>query len=146
MEKQFSHIKPFNFVHAEGWMRTSLHLSGDELWVYAIIFQMSQDGKGQYNAGVGFIREWLDCSENTAAKYLKQLVEKGLIKRHEETRNNVRFVNYTAILEVVPQNLRGDTSKIGATPTSKIEDINKRDNKNINKKSNNVVASIFDRF
>lgn len=94
-------------------MRNVLHLSGDELWVYAIIFQMSQDGASEYCAGNGYIREWLDCTENTAAKYLKQLTEKGFIEKHEQKINGVKFCNYTANLAVVPQNLRwGDTSKI----------------------------------
>jgi len=102
-----------------GWMRTELGLEGAELVTFAIVHQFSQSNAGIYKGGTRYISTWLGCSDNSARKYLKSLVARGLVKETSGKENGVPFCYYTSTIEGstskfevgVPQKLRGSTSK-----------------------------------
>lgn len=106
--------------HVSGWMRTELGLEGAELVAFALVHQFSQSNAGIYKGGTRYLSAWLGCSDNSARKYLKSLVARGLVKETSGNENGVPFCYYTSRIEgrtskievEVPQNLREGTSKV----------------------------------
>lgn len=96
-----SGLESNNHFTVAGWMVTDLHLEGLELMVYALIFNFSQGRAGVYKGGVSYLCEWFGITKPTAIKYLKGLVEKGLIERQENSINGVIFVDYTLNKEIL---------------------------------------------
>ena len=77
-------------------MVSRLHLKGDALIAYGIIFTHSQGDKGMYTGGLGYIAEWAGCHPDTARRALRSLTEAGLIIEHRGDVNGVPFCHYTA--------------------------------------------------
>ena len=72
-------IKNENYITVQGWMATDLHLSGNDLLAYAIIYGFSQGGMGTYNGSQSYIAEWCNISRESANRILKRLENQGLI-------------------------------------------------------------------
>lgn len=100
-------------------MVTDLHLHGFELVAYALVHQLSLASKaGRYTGGVPYLAQWLNCSCNTARKYLHILEEKGLISATRGEKDGVPFCYYQVtdthipkIFEGTPKNFEGDTQE-----------------------------------
>lgn len=87
------------YITVQAWMVSELGLHGNELLAYALIYGFSQDGESCYKGSAKYLQEWLDISERTAKTLLGGLVEKGLLRKWQETKNG-RLVNrYAAVLE-----------------------------------------------
>lgn len=80
----------------QDWMVRDLSLKGNELLVYAVIYGYSQEGQGCYYGGMSFLAETLGITRQTAIAAVKNLAERGLIERREETRGATHFVTYEA--------------------------------------------------
>ena len=61
-------IKNGNFIIIQGWMITELHLSGNELLIYAAIFGFSQDGKSNFEGSRQYLAEWCNASLSLGSK------------------------------------------------------------------------------
>ena len=61
------------------WMVSLLHLSGNELVVYAIIHGFSQDGESVFWGSVEYLSQKSGASTRCITDVLKKLVEKGLL-------------------------------------------------------------------
>lgn len=83
-----------NFITIQGWMRTRLNLSGNELIAMALIYGFSQDGESAFIGSMSYIADWIGASRKTAERAVKSLVERGYIKKTDVIRNNVKFCNY----------------------------------------------------
>lgn len=92
--EDISNIKDNNFITIQGWMRTQLNLSGNELIAMALIYGFSQDGESSFIGSMSYIADWIGVSRKTAERAVKSLVEKGYIKKTDVVRNNVKFCNY----------------------------------------------------
>ena len=53
-------MKDTNFISIQGWMRTELNLSGNELLVYAIIYGFSQDGESKFTGSRQYLADWCE--------------------------------------------------------------------------------------
>ena len=73
-------IGTLNFYTVQGWMVSELHLTGNELLAYAVIYGFSQDGASAFRGTLAYIAEWLGCSKSSAHRTLKRLTERGLIE------------------------------------------------------------------
>lgn len=89
-----TNIKSDNYITIQGWMRTQLNLSGNELIAMALIYGFSQDGESAFIGSMSYVADWLGVSRKTAERAVKSLVEKGYIKKIDVVRNNVKFCNY----------------------------------------------------
>ena len=89
-------------------MREDLDLKGNELLVYALIHGFSQEAQGCFFGSLEYISRACGCARNTTISTLKNLVEKGLLRKREFTENNVKVCQYTAITggsaEIAPNN------------------------------------------
>lgn len=81
-----------------GFMITDLKLSGSELIVYAIIYKFSSDRVNKFFGFQRYLAEWAGINERHVRRVLDSLLEKGLIIKSEEYKNNVKFVQYQAVL------------------------------------------------
>ena len=122
------------------WMREDLDLKGNELLVYALIHGFSQEAQGCFFGSLEYISRACGCTHKTAINVLKDLVEKGLVRKREIMENNVKLCQYTALtggsVKITPpvQNLHGGGVEITPGGSVKITPNNKTiDNKSITK-------------
>ena len=64
------HIKDENFVNIQGWMLTKLHLKGNQLIVYAVIYGFSQDDESWFTCSCNYLAEWCGASRQTVISAL----------------------------------------------------------------------------
>ena len=93
------------FIIIPKWMREELDLRGNELLIYALIFDRSNAGKCWFNTQHKYFSEWCGCSRQTVINTLNKLVKDNLIIKHEEFRNNVKFCSYVVILIMLCYNI-----------------------------------------
>lgn len=133
-----------NFITIEGWMRTQLNLSGNELVIYAVIFQFSQGKAGRYIGGLPFLADWCGCHIDTARRAIRNLEDAGLISALRGEVNGVPYCNYIVCEESLQntgiplQNARdtlakceGDTRKMQGITINKLQDNYKKKRDNI---------------
>lgn len=86
-----------NYITIQGWMRTDLKLSGNELIVYAIIYGFSQNKQGTFTGSLQYLADWVGCSKRTVMRTLNRLVEEKFITKTETVlNNNEKRVSYQA--------------------------------------------------
>lgn len=71
-----------------------LELKGNELLVYAVIYQYSQNSSKWARLPVKHLAELCGCSKQCVQKCLKSLLDEGLILRKEPSRLAPPFINY----------------------------------------------------
>ena len=90
-------INDGNYITIQGWMRTELDLSGNELIVYAIIYGFSQNKQGEFTGSAQYLADWVGCTRRTIMSILNKLVEDGIISKTETVlNNNEKRVSYQA--------------------------------------------------
>lgn len=88
-EERTSRVKPENFVLVQGWMLTDLHLSGNDLLVYAIIHGFCQDGESTFRGSLQYLADWTGSTRRGVMKNLSRLMDRGLIVRGGQTKDGV---------------------------------------------------------
>lgn len=90
-------ISDGTYITIQGWMRTDLNLSGNELIVYAIIYGFSQNKQGEFTGSAQYLADWVGCTRRTVMTILNKLVEAKLISKTELIlNNNEKRVSYQA--------------------------------------------------
>lgn len=90
-------ISDGTYITIQGWMRTDLNLSGNELIVYAIIYGFSQNKQGEFTGSAQYLADWVGCTRRTVMTILNKLVEAKLISKTEIIlNNNEKRVSYQA--------------------------------------------------
>ena len=90
-------INDGNYITIQGWMRTELNLSGNELIVYAIIYGFSQNKQGEFTGSAQYLADWVGCTRRTVMTILNKLVENNFISKTEIIlNNNEKRVSYQA--------------------------------------------------
>lgn len=95
-----SGIKDLNYYQIDGWMLNKLNLQGVALNVYAIIYGFSQDGESEFAGSRQYLCDFIGVSKPTIDRALKELVEKGFVKKTTTIKNNITFNSYKADLEL----------------------------------------------
>lgn len=90
-------ITEHNYINIQGFMIKDLHLKGNELLVYALIYGFCQDGESKFDGSINYISEWLSSSRPTVINTLKSLEDKNLIIKHQEIKNNIIFNKYEVV-------------------------------------------------
>lgn len=91
-------VQDGNYIVIQSFMVKDLHLKGNELLIYAIIYGFTQDGEHQFNGGLQYLMAWTNSTKAGVYKAIKRLIEKGLIEKIEQCINGVNFVNYRITL------------------------------------------------
>ena len=111
-------ISDGTYITIQGWMRTDLKLSGNELIVYAIIYGFSQSKQGAFTGALQYLADWVGCSKRTVMRTLNRLVEEKFITKTETVlNNNEKRVSYQVDigcdkLSGVVTNCQGDGDKM----------------------------------
>ncbi len=90
-------MKNDNFIVIMGWMINELHLSGNELLIYAIIYGFSQDGIHWFSGSRQYIADTIGVSRPTIDKAINGLMEKGYIIKDTYHVNETRMNKYKAV-------------------------------------------------
>lgn len=76
-------IKDENYYTVQGWMRTRLHLKGNDLHVYAMLYSFSQDGQSEFRGSLDYMSEFTGGSERNIKRSLSRLEKYGLIEKED---------------------------------------------------------------
>ena len=90
-------MKSEQFITIQGWMRTELKLTGNDLLVYAIIYGFSQDNENEFTGSVQYLADWCGASKQGIRKNLKNLLDKGYIEKSEYEKNGIKFCKYKCV-------------------------------------------------
>ena len=103
-------MKKESYLTIQSWMVTDLHLKGNELLAYALIYGFSQDEQSCFYGSYQYVMEWLGVDKTTAVRVLKKLEEKGLLRKWQEKEGGVTVNRYAANTEpTMPDPLQNAT-------------------------------------
>ncbi len=83
-----------NYIVISGFMRNELNLSGNELFIYAIIFGFSQEENNEFTGSVQYLADWIGATKRTVYNVLNSLCEKQYILKTEYLKNNIKYCSY----------------------------------------------------
>lgn len=133
-----------NYINIMGWMVNKLHLKGNELLIYAIIYGFSQAEQQTFSGSLQYLADWTNSTRQGVMKNLKSLLDKGLIEKKDININGVKFCEYctTELQGVYNKVYRGvQQSLTGGVQQSLHNNINiDNTNNNIN---NNISGKRF---
>ena len=87
-------MKKGSYLTIQDWMVTDLHLKGNELLAYALIYGFSQDEQSCFYGSYQYVMEWLGVDKTTAVRVLRNLENKGLLRKWQEKEGNVTVNRY----------------------------------------------------
>ena len=90
-----------NYITILDFMVSCLGLKGNELIIFALIYGFSQDNVSDFHGSLTYIQERTNLSRQTVVDVLKKLVEKKLITKTTEFRNNTKTCVYLASQETL---------------------------------------------
>ena len=136
MESKKVKIRNENYFVISGFMVNELHLKGNNLMVYAIIYGFTQDGETQFEGSRQYLCDFTGASKPTIDKALNELCELGLIIKISETKNNITFNKFKVNLNMLNFTTSKETLSVGGKETlpnnNIIDNIELDNNKNIN--------------
>lgn len=111
-------VKDGAYVNIQSFMVNELHLSGNALIIYAVIYGFSQDGESWFTGSRSYLAAWCQASKSTVSRNLETLCADGLIERRERTESGVLLVDYRAVWGTqnghgCTQNEQGGVPKMG---------------------------------
>lgn len=109
-------VKENSYISIQAFMVNELHLKGNELLVYAIIWGFSQDGESEFTGSLQYLADWTSSTKQGVMKALQSLCEKQLILKNVEYKNNIRFCTYKSVVcnkveQGMQQSLMGYTTE-----------------------------------
>ena len=99
-----------NYITIKAFMVNELHLSGNELIVYAVIYGFSQDGSSWFTGSRKYLAAWCQTSEKSVTHNLKKLLDAGLIEKRTHYEHGCTINDYRAIRSA---RRRGEETSLG---------------------------------
>ena len=87
-------VKSKNFIVVRDFMVRDLRLKGNELLIYAIIFDFSQTEEQKFSGSLRYLAGWTNSTKQSVLNSLKSLMQKGYIKKEERIINGVKYCSY----------------------------------------------------
>jgi uncharacterized phage protein (TIGR02220 family) len=81
-------LKEHNDVTLKAFMVNDLHLSGNELIIFAVIYSFSQDGESCFYGSRRYLASWCQIHEGAVDYQLNKLLKKGLITKSHTRRED----------------------------------------------------------
>ena len=94
-------ISPFGNITIPAFAVTHYNLSGNELILYSLIYNHSQDGIHKYFGTINDMSEWLNVSIETVFDTLASLMMKDLIFKEIINIDRSNIIAYSALLPQV---------------------------------------------
>lgn len=108
-------IKDESYLVIQSWMITKLHLKGNSLLTYALVYGFSQDAQSYFYGTLKYVASWLCSTKEGTRQTLDKLVSDKLLIKDIEYRSNLKFVRY----RVNPLFVGGYQTKLD-TPTNNV--------------------------
>lgn len=89
-------MKDTDYITILSPMVSKLHLSGNNLIIFALIYGFSKGGENKFNGSIDYISKWTNLSKPTVIATLKMLTECGFLTKTETILNGVKFCSYVA--------------------------------------------------
>lgn len=138
-------ISTDNFLVIQGWMRTELGLTGNNLLLYAIIYGFSQDGQTRFTGSQQYLADWCGCTRRSVQNGLKELEAQDLIEKFTIDRNGVKFCEYAVVIpnsdETTTDAQISEVTKIFRNPYEKFSHNNIDNKKEENTRINSSRAA-----
>ena len=83
-----------NYIVIQSFMVRDLRLKGNELLVYAIIFDSSQTEEQKFSGSLSYLARRTNSTKRGVLNSLKSLMQKGYIKKEEQIINGVKYCSY----------------------------------------------------
>ena len=87
-------VKSKQFIVVQEFMVRDLRLKGNELLIYAIIFDSSQTEEQKFGGSLRYLAGWTNSTKQSVLNSLKSLMQKGYIKKEEQIINGVKYCSY----------------------------------------------------
>ena len=87
-------VKSKDFIVIQEFMVRDLHLKGNDLLVYAIIFDFSQTEEQKFSGSLRYLAGRTNSTKRGVLNSLKSLMQKGYIKKEEQIINGVKYCSY----------------------------------------------------
>lgn len=139
MKQEKSKVCDNQYINIQGWMRTKLGLTGNNLIVYAVVYGFSQDGESSFDGSRSYISDWLGCSLPTVDKSIDFLVENKLIFKETIEKNNIKFNKFKANLSILNNEQPYKDALYGIKSLYTINNVNNVNNDNNINNVNNVI-------
>lgn len=81
-------LKEHNDVTLKAFMVNDLHLSGNELIIFAVVYSFSQDGESCFYGSRKYLASWCQIHEGAVDYQLNKLLKKGLITKSHARRDD----------------------------------------------------------
>lgn len=104
-------VKENTYINIQVFMVNELHLKGNELIIYAIIWGFSQDGISEFKGGLQYLADWTNSTQQGVLKALKSLLQKQLILKNEKRNGFIKYCTYKTT----------ETKFTGSEPLNKVE-------------------------
>jgi len=136
-------VKNDDFLIIQGWMVNELHLKGNDLIIYAIIYSFNQEEKS-INNFKEYLMEWTKSTKQGINKNLKSLVESNLIRDKKIQDNGINYDYF--IVNKVSENRKQSFKKktIYNNIYNTISNLNNISNLNINSINNNIYSRVIE--
>lgn len=123
-----------NFVSIQGFMINKLHLKGNELIIYAVIYGFSQTDGQRYTGSLKYLMDWINTKcKQTVINCLNSLLEKKYIDKEVYYNNNVRYCSYGVVQNLDHQSKNYNEGSPKNRPNNinnNIKEKEERENKN----------------
>ena len=97
-------IKDDSYIVIPGWVINKYQLKGNALMIYSIIYGFCQDRTSCFCGSLQYLQEWTCSTRQGVIKVLKELVEKGLIRKEENFPTNKYYIVFEDELDNSKQN------------------------------------------
>ncbi|MFR7590250.1 MAG: conserved phage C-terminal domain-containing protein [Longibaculum sp.] len=134
-----------NYITILDFMVSDLGLKGNELIIFALIYGFSQDDVSDFHGSLSYIQERTGLSRQTVIDTLKKLVDKNMITKSTEFRNNTKICMYSTSQEIrlgVVKNLDLGSQEI-RPPILYNKNYIKKDNSQVDEETKNKVTEII---
>lgn len=88
-----------SYVNIQAFMVNELHLSGNELIMFACIHGFSQDGESWFTGSRAYLAEWCQSSKKTVSNNLAKLCDRGFLEKRTRMENGITFNDYRVAKE-----------------------------------------------
>lgn len=87
-------VKTKDSIVIHEFMVRDLRLKGNELLIYAIIFDFSQTEEHKFSGSLRYLAGRTNSTKQSVLNSLKSLMQKGYIKKEEQIINGVKYCSY----------------------------------------------------
>jgi hypothetical protein len=90
-----------SYIMIDAFMVNELHIKGNELLIFAIIYGFSQDGNSEFTGSLQYLADWTCSTKQGVIKALKSLCEKQLIIKNTIIQNGKKYCSYKCNMSAI---------------------------------------------